>query len=45
VKGHKVPFAVFNNEPEVTDKPEALGKALEDVFARLRRRMSEKASK
>ncbi len=45
IKGHRVPFAVFNNEPEVTDKPEALGKALEDVFARLRRRMSEKAPK
>jgi hypothetical protein len=45
IKGHKVPFSVFSNEPEVTDKPEELGKALEDVFARLRRRMSEKAQK
>ena len=45
VKGHKVPFAVFKNEPEVTDKPELLGKALEDVFARLRKRMNEKPAR
>ena len=45
VREHKVPFAVFNNEPEVTDKPEELGKALEDVFARLRGRMSQKTPK
>ncbi len=42
IKGHTVPFAVFNNEPEVTDKPEELGAALEDVFSRLRKRMKER---
>lgn len=35
VNGVRVPYAVFKNEPEVTDKPELLGKALEDVFGRL----------
>lgn len=35
VKGINVPYVVFQNEPEVTDKPEELGKALEDVFGRL----------
>ncbi len=29
VKGQKVPYAVFPNMPEVTDKPETLGKTLE----------------
>ncbi|UCF78834.1 MAG: hypothetical protein JSW03_00725 [Candidatus Eiseniibacteriota bacterium] len=43
IKGHSVPFSIFHNEPEVTDKPEELGAALEDVFARLRKRMQEKA--
>ncbi len=45
IKGHTVPFAVFQNEPEVTDKPDELGRALEDVFARLRKRMKEKSRK
>ncbi len=35
VKGINVPYVVFQNEPEVTDKLEELGKALEDVFGRL----------
>ena len=35
IKGHKVPYSIFQNEPEVTDKPELLGKALEDVFGKL----------
>ncbi|MBI5305737.1 MAG: hypothetical protein HY868_26655 [Chloroflexi bacterium] len=35
IKGHHVPFAVFQNEPEKTDDPAKLGPALEDVFARL----------
>jgi hypothetical protein len=45
IKGHSVPFSVFHNEPEVTDKPEELGRALEDVFTRLRKRMKEKSGK
>jgi hypothetical protein len=45
IKGHRLPFSVFNNEPEVTDKPELLGKALENVFATLWRRLKEKAQK
>jgi hypothetical protein len=35
VKGQRVPFAVFDNEPERTDDPKKLGPALDDVFARL----------
>lgn len=35
VKGVRVPYSVFDNEPEVTDKPELLGQALERVFAHL----------
>ena len=35
VRGHDVPFAVFDNEPEQTDDPDKLGPALEGVFARL----------
>jgi hypothetical protein len=35
VRGHKVPFSVFQNEPEKTDDPAKLGPALEEVFARL----------
>ncbi len=41
INGARVPYAVFENEPEVTDKPELLGKALEDVFGRLWRLRSE----
>lgn len=35
IKNINIPYVVFQNEPEVTDKPEELGKALEDVFGRL----------
>ncbi len=35
IKGHKVPYVVFHNEPEVTDKPELLGQTLEKLFQEL----------
>jgi hypothetical protein len=35
VRGHRVPFAVFQNEPEQTDDPAKLGPALEEVFGKL----------
>jgi len=35
IKGHHVPFAVFQNEPEKTDDPAKLGPALEEVFGKL----------
>ena len=35
VKEHRVPFAVFQNEPEQTDDPAKLGPALEEVFGKL----------
>jgi hypothetical protein len=35
IRGHRVPFAVFQNEPEKTDNPAKLGPALEEVFDRL----------
>ena len=35
IRGHQVPFAVFNNEPEKTDDPAKLGPALDDTFGRL----------
>jgi len=35
VRGHKVPYAVFRNEPEITDKPGELGAHLEEVLGRL----------
>lgn len=35
VRGIKVPYAIFENEPEKTDKPEILGKHLEEVTAKL----------
>ena len=35
IKGYKVPYSIFHNEPEVTDKPEELGNALEEVFGKL----------
>lgn len=37
IKGHQVPFAVFDNMPEKTDDPAKLGPALDEVFARLGR--------
>jgi hypothetical protein len=42
VKGVKVPYAVFPNEPEVTDKPDELARALDDVFRRLWKKFNEK---
>jgi hypothetical protein len=35
VKGIKVPYAIFDNEPEKTDKPEITGKHLEEVCGKL----------
>jgi hypothetical protein len=35
VKNHKIPYAIFNNEPEITDKPDLLGKHLEEVLNNL----------
>jgi len=35
VKDQVVPYAVFRNEPEITDKPEELGAHLEEVLGRL----------
>ncbi|CAG0946019.1 hypothetical protein ANRL1_02713 [Anaerolineae bacterium] len=35
IKNHRVPFAVFQNEPEKTDDPSKLGPALEEVFEQL----------
>ncbi|MEW6742351.1 MAG: hypothetical protein AB1486_06300 [Planctomycetota bacterium] len=35
VRTHRVPYAVFDNEPEKTDKPAILGAHLEEVCARL----------
>jgi hypothetical protein len=35
VGDHRVPYAVFDNEPEKTDRPEVLGAHLEEVCARL----------
>lgn len=35
VKNHKVPFGVFNNEPEITNKSAELGKHLQEVTTRM----------
>lgn len=35
IKGHKVPYVVFENEPEKTDKPDVLGAHLEEVCDKL----------
>lgn len=35
VRGYRVPYVVFENEPEKTDQPEILGVHLEDVLDRL----------
>jgi len=35
IKGYRVPFVVFQNEPEKTDDPAKLGPALEQVFEKL----------
>lgn len=34
-RGRKIPYAVFDNEPEKTDKPKELGRHLEEVCAKL----------
>ncbi len=39
--GIGVPFVVFENEPEVTDRAETLGARLEDVCTRLWKLRSE----
>ena len=36
IKGHKVPYMIFQNEPEITDKPDELGKHLEEVLQNLK---------
>ena len=41
VSGHKIPYAVFDNMPEKTDKPEVLGAHLEDVLNTLWSRRQE----
>lgn len=35
IKGHRVPYAVLQNEPEVTGSPVTLGKALEGTLQKL----------
>jgi hypothetical protein len=35
IKGHKVPYVIFQNEPEITDKPKELGNHLEEILADL----------
>ena len=35
VRGKEVPYAVFQNEPEITDRPEKLGAHLDEVIGRL----------
>lgn len=35
VRGHRLPYVVFRNEPEVTDKPEELDRALKARLGRL----------
>jgi hypothetical protein len=42
VRGRRVPFAVFPNEPEVTDDFAKLGPVLDDTLARLRKRLGER---
>ena len=34
-RNHKVPYAVFNNMPEITDQPEKLGRHLKEVTDKL----------
>jgi hypothetical protein len=35
IKGHKVPYVIFHNEPEITDKPEQLGNHLQEITGKL----------
>jgi hypothetical protein len=39
VKNFRVPYSVFKNEPDVTDKPDLLGKTLDETLATLWKRM------
>ena len=42
VRGHKLPFSVLDNMPEVTDSDEKLGPALSETMQRLYKRFQEK---
>ena len=35
IKEYKVPYVIFHNEPEITDKPQELGNHLEEVLQKL----------
>lgn len=35
IKGYRVPYIVFHNEPDITDKPVELGKRLEELLSKL----------
>ncbi len=35
IRGHKVPYVIFRNEPEITDKPAELGNHLEEILKKL----------
>jgi hypothetical protein len=35
IKGFKVPYVIFQNEPEITDKPVELGNHLEEILQKL----------
>jgi len=35
IKGYQVPYVIFQNEPEITDKPVELGKHLEEILQKL----------
>jgi len=35
IKGFKVPYVIFHNEPEITDKPDELGQHLEEILQQL----------
>lgn len=40
-RGHRIPYAVLENEPEITDRPDVLGRALEDALRKLWRLRTE----
>jgi hypothetical protein len=42
IKGHKVPYSILPNEPEVTNSPEKLGPALKNTFMKLWQLVSKK---
>ncbi|HDL18088.1 MAG TPA: hypothetical protein ENH29_03450 [Bacteroidetes bacterium] len=37
IKGYRVPYVIFQNEPEITDKPAKLGRHLEEVLQKLKK--------